>query len=458
MFEHERGSAAVTPGPVAPSADLAASPGPVALVAAMSVDPVRLSDTALLDVLEGLEQTLSMAAAVRARLIAEYASRAPLDPVGFEQQQDMDWHREQLAVRCRTSCHEADVRCRASVDLITRLPLTFEALTAGSLPWAQAVTLARETRDLLPDESSAVERIVLADPRAISVRQVMFATRAAVELIRPSRAAEAQELAHEISSVQFWPHDDGTTDLHARLTTDTAAIVAAALEPLAVREGGDDDRTAEQRRADALVRLALTGPSRTGFGSASGPGSTGSRNGTGRADVRLTLLARTDPVHNRFGGCGLAAGSIDGTPITTDVLRRLTCDATVHVHPVDPDGTIGAEQATQCVPGSAMRRRLEARDQGCAFPGCHTPARHCHAHHIRHWADGGPTIDQNMILTCSRHHHLLHDGGWNLTGPPTDLTWTAPDGRRYEHPCATADIPHWPKDLAMVAAASAPPL
>jgi hypothetical protein len=431
--------------PVAPSADLAASPGPVALVAAMSLDPEQLSDTALLDVLEGLEQTLSMAAAVRARLIAEYASRAPVDPISFEQQQDMEWHREQLAARCRTSCHEADVRCRASVDLTTRLPATFEALTAGSLPWAQAVTVARETRDLLPSESSAVERIVLADPRAVTVRQLMFATRAAVELVRPSRAAEAQELAHEIRSVQFWPHEDGTTDLHARLTTDSAAIVAAALEPLAIREGADDNRTAEQRRADALVRLALTG---SGSESAVGDG---------RAAVRLTLLARTDPTHNRFGGCGLAAGSIDGTPITTDVLRRLTCDATVHVHPVDRDGTVGAEQATHRFPGAAMRRRLEARDQSCAFPGCHTPARRCHAHHIRHWADGGPTIDANMILACSRHHHAVHGGGWHLTGPPTDLIWTAPDGHRYEHPCATADVPLLPRDTPMIAAASPAP-
>ncbi|HEY5336020.1 MAG TPA: HNH endonuclease [Mycobacteriales bacterium] len=173
--------------------------------------------------------------------------------------------------------------------------------------------------------------------------------------------------------------------------------------------------------------------------------------------MRLSLLARTNPEHNRFGSCGLAAGSVDGTPISTDVLRRLTCDATVQVHSVDRDGTVGAEQASQRLPGAAMRRRLEARDQGCAFPGCHSSARRCHAHHIRHWADGGPTIDQNMILVCSRHHHLVHDGGWRMTGPPTRLIWTAPDGRRYEHPCATAEIPHWPEYWPLLTATSPAP-
>ncbi|HEY5336019.1 MAG TPA: DUF222 domain-containing protein [Mycobacteriales bacterium] len=256
MFEDDWSGEAFLEAPVVPSADLSASPGPVALAAAMSLDPERMSDTALLDVLEALEQTLSMAAAVRARLIAEYAGRAPLDPVSWEQQRHMEWHREQLAARCRTSCYEADVRCRASVDLTTRLTAAFAALRSGSLPWAQAVALARETRDLLPAKCSAVEQVVLADPRAVTVRQVMFATRAAVALVRPTRAAEAEQQAHENRSLVFWPHADGTTDLHARLTTDAAAIVAAALEPLAVREGANDDLTAEQRRADALLRLA----------------------------------------------------------------------------------------------------------------------------------------------------------------------------------------------------------
>ncbi|HEX7354175.1 MAG TPA: hypothetical protein VF288_05000, partial [Mycobacteriales bacterium] len=71
--------------------------------------------------------------------------------------------------------------------------------------------------------------------------------------------------------------------------------------------------------------------------------------------------------------------------------------------------------------------------------------------------DGGPTIDHNMILLCSRHHHLVHEGGWELHGPPTSLTWIAPDGRRYETPCATATVPAWPKDLPMLAPLSPAP-
>lgn len=437
-----------TVAPPEPSAELGAAPGPVALAAAMSCDPASMSDTALLDVLDQLERTLSMAAAVRARLIHEYASRAPLDPASEAEQWLSDGHREQLATRLQTSCHEADVRCDTAVALFTRLPATRAALRSGSLPWAQAVALARETRDLLlPHESAAVERIVLADPRAVTVRQVTMAARRAVALVRPPAPAEVDRRAYVLRSLQFWPDQDGTTALHAVLTTDAAAVVARALEPLAVRAGTDDDRTAEQRRADAFVQLAVGDAAGSGpaGGAAAGDsaGRTGGRLpdgtcGEGRISVRLMPLARTDPQR------GIADGSIDGAPITPDVLRRLTCDATLHLHPVDRDGTIGAEQARQRLPGAAMRRRLEARDQGCAFVGCHVPARCCHAHHIRHWSDGGPTVDTNMILMCSRHHHLVHDGGWTLTGPSTHLVWTAPDGHRYERPTATATVPPWP--------------
>ncbi len=61
---------------------------------------------------------------------------------------------------------------------------------------------------------------------------------------------------------------------------------------------------------------------------------------------------------------------------------------------------------------AALRRALEARDGGCRFPGC--GVRHTDAHHITHWARGGPTKLDNLVLLCRLHHRAVHEGGWGV--------------------------------------------
>ena len=58
-----------------------------------------------------------------------------------------------------------------------------------------------------------------------------------------------------------------------------------------------------------------------------------------------------------------------------------------------------------------MRRALRVRDKGCRFPGC-TNTRFVDGHHIEHWADGGETSLDNLVMLCRHHHHLVHEGGF----------------------------------------------
>ena len=69
----------------------------------------------------------------------------------------------------------------------------------------------------------------------------------------------------------------------------------------------------------------------------------------------------------------------------------------------------------------ALRRALEARDRGCRFPGC-SHDRWLDAHHVVHWADGGETSLGNTLLLCSRHHRLLHEGGFVIRAD-TNSEW-----------------------------------
>ena len=76
------------------------------------------------------------------------------------------------------------------------------------------------------------------------------------------------------------------------------------------------------------------------------------------------------------------------------------------------DGTIlDVGRRTRTIP-PAIRRALEVRDRGCRFPGC--GSRFTDAHHVRHWADGGETSLDNCLLLCRHHHRLVHEGGWRV--------------------------------------------
>ncbi|MEQ8719145.1 MAG: HNH endonuclease signature motif containing protein, partial [Acidimicrobiales bacterium] len=73
-------------------------------------------------------------------------------------------------------------------------------------------------------------------------------------------------------------------------------------------------------------------------------------------------------------------------------------------------------------PPPAMWDALVARDRCCTEPDCTTPAEWCDAHHIVHWANGGPTSLANLTLLCRRHHTALHNGEIAVTGTAPTLT------------------------------------
>ena len=110
-------------------------------------------------------------------------------------------------------------------------------------------------------------------------------------------------------------------------------------------------------------------------------------------------------------------------PLLSDAERRyLSCDATCEVWFERAGELIGAGRATRLI-NRRLRRALEHRHPTCAVPGCGA-TRGLHAHHIRHWEDGGPTELFNLVLVCPYHHRLHHRGVITITGPAADLTVT----------------------------------
>ncbi len=100
----------------------------------------------------------------------------------------------------------------------------------------------------------------------------------------------------------------------------------------------------------------------------------------------------------------------DGDVIPAATARRYCCDAGVVVAHVDEQGmplSVGRKTRTF---SAAIKHALLLRDRTCRFPGC-THSRYVDGHHIEHWASGGKTALANLMLLCSAHHTLLHEGG-----------------------------------------------
>ena len=51
------------------------------------------------------------------------------------------------------------------------------------------------------------------------------------------------------------------------------------------------------------------------------------------------------------------------------------------------------------------------------LPGLREPPP-LEAHHRKHWAHGGETSLENLVLLCYQHHRLVHEGGYTVEGDP----------------------------------------
>ena len=133
------------------------------------------------------------------------------------------------------------------------------------------------------------------------------------------------------------------------------------------------------------------------------------------------------------------AGITDsGESLSAATVRRLACDAEIIPTVLNGKGrVIDVGRRTRRV-SEALRCVLVARDGGCVWPGCDAPPSRCDAHHVKHWADGGPTNADNLALLCHRHHILLHEGRHRLERAGDAWVVLKPDGTRLHTPLAAA--------------------
>jgi 5-methylcytosine-specific restriction endonuclease McrA len=293
------------------------------------------------------------------------------------------------------------------------LPQLSQALARGELSYAKVREL---TRVATPD----TEERLLAVGRAGTAEHVERIVRG---WRRMDRKAETREAArqHAGRALQVYQDEDGTVRIRGRLAPEVGALLLKALD--AARETlyqrrreqtpDADPPIMEQQQADALALLA-----ETALHHGIDPGAPGERY---QVVVHVDAAVLTDPDQ---AGQSVLEG---GMRVPAGTSQRLACDASRVVMRHDAEGRlleVGAR--TRTIP-PALRRALHHRDRGCRFPGCGLPFGQ--GHHLRHWAQGGPTTLSNLALLCRRHHRAVHEEGYHVERRTDgELQFRSPDG------------------------------
>ncbi len=282
----------------------------------------------------------------------------------------------------------------------------------------------------------AMTRVATEENEEFLLQIARYGTASHVERVvrnyRKVKRIEALELdneRHELRKLDWYFDDDGCLVLKGRFTPDQGAVIKKVLDLIMEEDFQEQkDVSAEtpvdgqklrtepisQRSADALVRMAE-----------------GYLSGTGkeRGGDQYLVHVHTDMETLKADGTGGEAEIDESRNVSAETSRRLACDAgVVHWLENNKGEPLSIGRKTRTIP-PAIRRALKRRDHGCRFPGC-SCSRFVDAHHITHWADGGETRMDNLVLLCRRHHRLVHEAGFGVHAQADgQICFTDPQGR-----------------------------
>jgi hypothetical protein len=299
---------------------------------------------------------------------------------------------------------------------LNSLPLIASAFAAGQLSFDKVRQI---TTVATPD----TDELMLEIGRGASGSQLEGICRS---LRRIKELASPSHDQKQLAKRGLWTHydEDGMMRLVAKLPAEDGAVVVAAIESItgsrpvpdssgeAVPDPAEDRWAA--RRADALVAMSEHVIS----GVAGGLVVAGeARQVVVHVDVGVLTGEAPD------GLCQLE----NGAPLSATAARRIGCDAEI-IGVIERDGLpIDVGRKHRSAP-QRLRRALEVRDRFCRFPGCGVPAQQTQAHHLEHWALGGATNLDNMMLLCGFHHRTYHDGGYRIVRVGGGFSFETDDG------------------------------
>jgi hypothetical protein len=361
-----------------------------------------------------------------------------------------EWARRSLRaeVACAARRSEGAVsRLIADAEtLVADLPGTLAALEAGEVSYAHARSVVVHAGSLPIEARGSFEHAVLPQAREKNPARFDDSARRLREVHHPESITRRAVLAREERAVWLDAERDGMATLHHHLPAVDALAIHDVIDQAARAARGDaESRTQAQLRSDILTdrilgrtdglagfvpSVIVTVPAVVLAGCESTPTTSATSTPPTCAPPTSNPPTSTpvDPLAELHG-----YGPID--PATA---RRIAAAAPtflrVLTHPVTGDVI---ETAGRYRIPTALREVLIVADEHCRFPGCGRRAARCELDHTVDWAQGGRSTASNLAHLCTSHHHLKHDGGWQVARPPDTgpasrtLEWRSPLGATY---------------------------
>ncbi len=315
-------------------------------------------------------------------------------------------------------------------SVCTAMPGFEDALANGAVSAGHVDAVAAATRNL--DDEAAAEFAAEAsslvdDATKQGVDRFAKHCRELAKSIRARHNAQSDvdelETQRAQSKVSRWV-DKATGMHHTHIECDpvTDRLVWSAIQrergTLRSRDQhtGGERTTWDRLTVDALVEAVSCG---------GGVSDRRDRRGTIVAHIDIATL--TDGRHD-----STLCETDSGVPLPVDTVRRIACDADIIPVVLDGDSVVLDEGRAKRLATFEQRIAIEAMQATCSHPDCTVSIDDCRIHHLTPWAAGGRTDLADLAPVCEPHHHLIHEGGWNLAmTPERTATWTRPDGQNY---------------------------